>query len=260
MRDQKRLNMPYQLMVIAIFMQLFLIACGSAPIRKNPSLDLANVDKMIFTIEGNTPFLGINLPVANINKQVTDNLSAWNYQFANQGTTQHTHDLSISIGAMHYDATPAGFSFSSGNSDPRALDFQKATTIPLTCALMPKNNHQQRAELVMEVMAEEYTGTPVLSVTKEKIISRLTDDISTTCFNLLSHLNIKTKTDESTPSAITPSWIPKIRVEIESIPAKENSHTTKSTLAVPSNNSQQKKRIIIHNQGTPVIFKFGPDR
>jgi len=117
---------------------------------------------------------------------------------------------------------------------------------------MPKGQKIQRAELVMEVMSEEYKGSSIIPVSTAQMITRITDDISTTCYNLLSSLNIKTLQNESGIQVVKPSWIPKIRVEVETIP--ETNHSNKSAKSEP------KKRIIIHNQGTPIIFKFGHDR
>ena len=261
---QRHSTLSYQSLCFSVVFASFLAACSSTPARKGSPFDLSQVDKMQFTFEGNTQFLGMALPLQEMSREVTTNLSGWGYQFANQNSNQYTHDLSIRIGSIHYGSTPAGFSFSSGNSDPRALDFQKANTIPLTCALMPKAHQQQRAELTMEVMADEYKGTDMISVSQQHIISRLSDDISTTCFNLLSSLNIKTKVVESSHQIITPTWMPKIRVEIEDIPEKKTVTRVKNndTMSSTSKNNSiiPKKRIIIHNQGSPVIFKFGPDR
>jgi hypothetical protein len=189
-----------------------------------------------------------------MSKQVTNNLSEWGYQFTSPEANGYTHDISIHIGSIRLGATPTGFSFSAGNSDPRALDFQKATTYPLTCSLIPKGQTEQRAELVMEVMATEYKGSEMISVPKEKMISRLTDDISTTCFNLLSSLNVRTVYNKPNPNVIKHTWIPKIRVEIENIPDDTANKLNNARANEP------RKRMIIHNQGTPVIFKFGHDR
>ena len=43
----------------------------------------------------------------------------------------------------------------------------------------------------------------------------LIDDLSTVCFNLLSHLKIKTSIAKSSENKKTINWTPKIRVEIE---------------------------------------------
>lgn len=259
MCDQRRSNKCYKSLGLSLFFASFLISCSSTPSHKGSSFDLSQVNKMAFSFESNSEFLATALPQADISKKVTSNLSEWGYQFIGHGTSDYTHDLSIHIGSIRRGATPVGFSFSSGNPDPRALEFQKATILPLTCSLMPKGQSLQRADLVMEVMAEEYKGSNIVSVSEQQMISRLTDDISTTCFNLLDSLNIKTLQNESSSGAkiIRPTWVPKIRIEIENIAETDSPNKKLNNKKI---SPEPRKRIIIHNQGTPVIFKFGPDR
>lgn len=269
MRNQKPLTKLYNILCLSIFSSS-LISCSSIPERKGPSFDLSLVGKMNFVFEGNTRLINTELPKVEIRKNVISNLSEWGYQFSNQNTEKNTHNLAIHIGSIRQGSTPSGFSFSSGNSDPRALAFQKATILPLTCSLMPKGQEEQRAELVMEIMAEEYKGSGLISVSERQIITRITDDISTSCFNLLSNLNIKTVQSEANKNInnpkTKPTWIPKVRIEVENdieehLLQKNNKEDTKSIKAIPHKQSEEpRKRMIIHNQGNPIIFKFGPDR
>lgn len=258
MCDQRPLNKHYKSLGLSLFFAFFLISCSTTPSHKGTSFDLSRVTKMAFKFENNSNLLGNALPQANISKIVTSNLSEWGYQFIDQESNEYTHDLSIHIGSVRRGSTPVGFSFSSGNSDPRALEFQKATILPLTCSLMPKGQTLQRAELVMEVMAEEYKGSNIVTVSEQQTVSRITDDISTTCFNLLDSLKIKTVQNESGmgSNTIRPSWVPKIRIEIENIAETDNPNNSLNKKI----SSEPRKRMIIHNQGNPVIFKFGPDR
>lgn len=263
-----------------------LTACNTTPENKEPSFDPATVKNMAFKFENNTRFLGVTLPQAEIGKNVVNNLSEWGYQFVEQPSEEYTHDLSIHLGSISRGSTPPGFSFSSGNSNPRALDFQKATILPITCSLMPKGQQQQRAELVMEVLASEYKGNSVIAVSEENMIDNLTDDISTTCYNLLSSLHVQTLQKETPAKTIKPKWIPEIRIEIENeeevvdtktaIPVENNSSKVSNTAkekSTPKENQvietkskvkkikeAPRKRIVIHNQGSPVIFKFGHER
>jgi len=250
----------YKSLCLSFLVTFFVISCSSTPEHKGPTFDLSQVKKMAFKFEGHPKFLNNVLPEAEIRQTVSSNLSEWGYQFIDQESIEYSHDLAIHIGSPRHGSTPAGLSFSSGNSDPRALDFQKASVIPLTCSLMPKAQTSQRAELIMEVLAKEYKGTDILSVSEEKMIARITDDISTTCFNLLSSLNIKTLQNESGEKIISPSWMPKIRIEIENIPEDTTNNKTGTSRPNKAISAEPRKRIIIHNQGTPVIFKFGTDR
>lgn len=260
MSNQRPSTWLYASRCLFILIAFFLISCSSTPEHRGPSFDSSRVNRMVFRFESNTTLLNKALPQADINKTVVNNLTEWGYQFAGQQTNEYTHDLTIRIGSIHIGSTPSGLSFSTGNSNPRALDFQKATTLPLTCSLMPKGQKSQRAELVMEVMAEEYRGSNMMPVSEEKMLSRISDDISTTCFNLLSSLNVKTIQNESTTKVKTPTWMPKIYIEIENS-IETNSQFQKQEPKQKQNlNAEPRKRVIIHNQGNPVIFKFGPDR
>jgi len=250
----------YKPLFLSFLVSSFLISCSSTPEHKGSTFDLSQVKKMAFKFEGHPKFLNNALPEAEIRQAVISNLSEWGYQFVDQENNKYTHDLGIHIGSIRHGSTPTGLSFSSGNSDPRALNFQKATVIPLTCSLMPKQQKLQRAELVMEVLAEEYKGTKLLSVSQQKMISRIIDDISTTCFNLLSSLKVETLQNKPTGKTISPSWVPKIQVEIENIPENTTNNKTKINSSNKANKAEPRKRIIIHNQGSPVIFKFGTER
>jgi hypothetical protein len=88
------------------------------------------------------------------------------------------------------------------------------------------------------------------SISEEKLI----DHISTVCFNLLSELNWPDKAKNQLSSSIKPNWIPEVRIETITNPIAVEK-TDKSDKA-----SEEHKQIIIHNQGSPVIFSFGHER
>ena len=242
-----------------LIFSIFLTACAEVA-KKPPAFDTSLVDSMDFQFENNIRFNEISLPVEEMSKQVTINLQQWGYMFKPE---DYSHDLKISIGSINHSSTPFGLSYSAGNSNPRSLEFQKATTFPLTCSLMPKDQ-DHRAELVMDVIAESYTHT---SEQKDKIIEQLTDDISTVCYNLLSNLKIKTKELAAAEKKLEPTWIPEIRIEVEDEIENEANVTDEAVInqndqktTKINNKKETRKRIIIHNQGNPVIFKFGSDR
>lgn len=247
-----------------VTLSIFLTACAGVGSKEPVAFDTNLVESVAFQFENDTHFMGIPLPVEEISKQVSINLQEWGYIFK---TEEDTHDLKISIGEVSRSSTPFGLSFSAGNSNPRSLGFQKSTTFPLTCSLMPKGQ-EHRAELVMDVMAESYTAVFNKSKRTDEIVEQLTDDISTVCYNLLSGLNIKTKELASADKKLEPSWIPDVRIEVENgieneqvkeINGAVNSQDNKRT-SQSSSKKETRKRIIIHNKGTPIIFKFGTDR
>ncbi len=265
MRFYRGFNGLYKTLSFVI-LSVFFTACAEVGRKDTLSFDTRLVDSMVFQFENNTHFMDISLPVEGISKQVSINLQEWGYIFKPE---ENTHDLKISIGEVSRSSTPFGLSFNAGNSNPRSLDFQKSSTFPLTCSLMPKGQ-EHRAELVMDVMAESYTTVFNKSKQTDKIVEQLTDDISTVCYNLLSGLNIKTKELASAERKLEPTWIPEVRIEVENEIEIENKQVKVIKEAVNSQNNKQTskpsvkkeacKRIIIHNKGTPIIFKFGTDR
>jgi hypothetical protein len=131
----------------------------------------------------------------------------------------------------------------------------------------------------MEVEAGDYL---VYENKADKLSELLVDDLSTVCFNLLSNLKIKTQTSEVSENVTKPGWIPAIRVEEveddadEKIESKVEKASDTPTEEIQLNDEKlnevssekkrtlgkkkTRKRIIIHNQGSPVIFKFGHER
>ncbi|MCF6203503.1 MAG: hypothetical protein L3J59_07515 [Methylococcaceae bacterium] len=248
----------------SLLISVFITACADVE-KKTRAFDTSLVDSMTFQFESSPRFNNISLPVEAISKQVTSNLQQWGYDF---NPEDYSHDLKISMGSINRSSTPFGLSFNAGNSNPRSLDFQKASTFTLTCSLMPKGQ-DHRAEMIMDVMADSYTDLLNKAKGKNEIIEQLTDDISTVCYNLLSSLNIKTKKTGLIEESNHPTWIPEILIEVE----KEIKQETKTRVADDAivnkidkkisktqNKKETRKRIIIHNQGPPVIFKFGSDR
>ncbi len=230
--------------------------CTTLSDTKPAAFNPGAVNAMVFHLSDSSKQLRDSLDSAEIVRRVNTNLGEWGYPFASPESADYSHELSMEIGTIRHGSTPVGFSFSAGNSDPRALDFQKAEVLPLTCALTPKGQPEVRAELTMEVMADDYSR----SVEHSKLTDSLVNDISTACFNLLSSLNVKTVQPTGSDKTLAPSWIPEIRVETEPETANEASKTSSPLQSNKPASSPPRKRIIIHNQGNPVIFKFGHER
>ncbi|KAF3981764.1 MAG: hypothetical protein HFP81_05265 [Methylococcales symbiont of Hymedesmia sp. n. MRB-2018] len=227
------------------------------------------------------------LPKSEISTQVANNLAEWGYKIKADKTLDYSHVLSFEIGEIKQAATPAGFSFNLGNSNPRSVDFQKTDVLPMTCFITEKNQSEKSAKLDASVMANDYLPYAKQSSPDKKLISILTNDISTICFNLLSHLKIKTQVYEKNLYSAKPGWFPDIRVEVinDAEPELELKKTEKTNIdsdsetklktntnlkgtestsnikiEVKQNKKQPRKRIIIHNQGSPVTIKFGYER
>ncbi len=277
--------------IFTISVVLGSLGCSTVPDSNPHTFDPRQVESLKFSLQ-NTTAVGVNLPVSEIDTQVIDNLNDWGYIFASPDRP-YTHYLHAKIGRIKRGNAPVGFSYAIGNSNPRSPDFQTLDILPIGCSLAPKENPTDQAALTLEVMAEDYIDYSKDS-DKSKLSSELTNDISTACFNLLSRLRVKTAelpADEAGSSKRS-SWIPEIRIEVEEIPDtpevteqaapvtsgdiadQPDSQTTispaektdtSSPIKIETKKSPKKtgwgnKRIIIHNQGNPVIFQFGHER
>lgn len=215
---------------------------------------------------------------------VIGNLSQWRFPLHAENGQTYTHTMTVDIGEIKNAETPVGFSFSSGNSDPRAQGFQKANVIPIQCRLNDNANPEQEEQLEMTFSAPSASGN------SQKFQETLTDNISSVCFDLLDSLKfLPPPTATETASAISkPTWMPSVQVETVPIPQSQPTAetppaatspavpaasaaaaaktsatpvTTKPAATPPATEPQEtRKQLIIHNQGTPVIIKFGYDR
>ena len=227
--------------------------------------------------------------VNSLRASVINNLSQWRFPLKPENGQTYSHTLLVSVGESKLDQTPVGFSFTTGNSDPRAPGFQKADVIPVQCRLVDNANPKQEEQLEMTFSA------PSASATSQQLQETLTDHISSVCFDLLDSLKfLPPPTPAQAASTSKPSWIPSIQVETVTVPVAQpqpqpkvdsapavalpaattavKPKTTQPTpapaaaaaVATPATpepeQEETRKQLIIHNQGTPVIIKFGYDR
>jgi hypothetical protein len=240
------------------------IACTPDMVKKQQPLDLSAPGRIELQLEG----IDSSVPSAEIGQQVIKNLIEWGYPIGAKDNQPFSHILKATVSKIEHGNTPTGFSFSAGNSDPRAMDFQKADVLPISCQLTAIARPEQSGELNMDLMAS--------AADKQALASgKLADHISTVCFNLLRELNWP-ESNEPQPANrqenLKPSWMPEIRIETTEVPANPSTKTAPSIPAdkagvaveesvseVPAN-KDARKQIIIHNQGSPVIFQFGHER
>jgi len=197
------------------------------------------------------------------------------------------HLLAARVYSVRTGSTPAGFSMSFGDSDPRAQDFQRAEIVSISCALVNTQSSREEASFREDKPA--------------KGVEPLAGDIRAVCARLLAELGVTRKVAQNEPSGlIDPA--PAVRVEIvpaeeetaatpvpdtaedslesekppsqpsglnsapsENVPAPEPSPAsappTKSPVTVkPSTGNEGRKQVKIINPGNTVILEFGPDR
>jgi hypothetical protein len=246
-----------------------LTACSSPQVKSSLPLDLTNPSAIELAVDTDNP----NLQADTIKQQTRKNLADWAYPIAPGVALPVSHTMTVLIGTPAHGSTPTGFSFSMGNSDPRALDFQKTEVLPITCRLSSVKQTEQSAELNMGFSDSAVVGT-------SPDVKSLADHVSTVCFNLLKEVNwpVKAKSDESKSGGN--SWMPEIRIEQETEPvtgtkAKPTAYSfiKPPVDPAPKIQSEQESRsvtkeiikegrkvYIIHNQGNPITFKFGHER
>ncbi len=263
--------------LLPMLLTLLLSACTSTPIKNAEMFNTSEVKLIKLNIERvDAQTLGISTSAQELTAQIKKNLIEWGYPIESKDNDTYSHTLNVSVNPIEHQAsTPTGFSFSSGNSDPRAVDFQKTDVLPITCELSSIADPKQSAPLSMS-----FTANSRLWSNKQSRYSlssdKLVDHISTVCFNLLNDLKWPNKKQNLAIPSVTPSWIPEIRIETieeQSAPkalkpltndaskASQPAETSQAPKSVETSETKEgRKQIIIHNQGTPVIIKFGYER
>lgn len=280
---------------------LFISAgCSSTAEKQVDVLDPEQVNTMLFRVENASELFKSTLPKEKISSQVTVNLTESGYSLIKQENNAYSHDLTVQIGSVKHSSTPVGFSFNAGNSDPRALDFQKADVLPLTCSLMSRHQPEQHADLTMDFVAKRYLSDIAQSSEDNIVVEKLVNDMSTVCFNLLSNLQVKRQSTNQSNETVKSGWMPDI--EIRNVPESEpdtetatvtkiktesqsekTQNTTdipmeiiqpvktkqpveakkvevKKTVTVKSSKKESRKQLIINNKGSPLTIQFGHER
>lgn len=227
-----------------------LSACSPGLVKQRQAFDFSHAERIDLVIITHDPAA---LPVG-INQQILKNLAEWHYPVGTEVGKNFSHTLTATVSEVERGNTPTGFSFSAGNADPRALDYQKMDVLPINCALTSIANPEQMSELSMGFTASD---TDRRALDKAK----LTDHISTVCFNLLREVKWPlTKAATATPTKTQSSWMPEVQIETKETPAPTEKADGK---IMPESNavaSEPRKQVIIHNQGSPVILNFGHER
>lgn len=224
-------------------------ACSPSMVKQRQTFDFSHVERIDLVIITHDPEA---LPLG-INQQVLKNLAEWHYPVGTEAGKAFSHTLTATVSAVVRGNTPTGFSFSAGNTDPRALDYQKMEVLPINCALTSVANPEQISELSMGFTA---SASDRRALDKAK----LTDHISTVCFNLLREVKWPLTKAATAPTKTQASWMPEVQVETKETPAPTKQADGKIMPESHAVASEPRKEIIIHNQGSPVILNFGHER
>ncbi|MGH6820955.1 MAG: hypothetical protein ACREDU_08870, partial [Methylocella sp.] len=127
----------------------------------------------------------------------------------NSVVSAYGHLLTATVHPVRMGSTPAGFSISFGDPDPRARNFQRAELIPISCALLNTESAREEASLREDKPA--------------KGVEPLAGNIRAVCDKLLAELSVVRKVAKSKASGpIEPA--PAVRFEIA--PAEEETVAT----------------------------------
>jgi hypothetical protein len=225
-------------------------------------IDKASVRNIEFTLDDDgLDQFDIALNKTALAAQIAKNLADANFPINKASEKAFSHTLDAKVSRIEHQDTPSGFSFSIGDSDPRGEDFQKADVITVECTLTANKNARKTVKEIMEFSANRLKTLK----DKNKITDALTDYISAACYDLLEDLALDESSETQADGGVTvkrPRWMPNIRIEVqnETAPAASNAGTKMENPGNPVIPEEPRKKMIIHNQGTPVIIKFGHDR
>lgn len=177
-----------------------------------------SVTGILFRTEaGQLSSRGKSLDTKALAQTITRNLDTWGFPVSADPNAAHSHVMEPRVGEIVHDGnTPTGFSFSMGNSDPRALEFQKADVVTITCSLRgAKARSHENAYL-----KETFTADEVMKGGGKSLFDAYANHIATACFNLLSQLKIPRSKPDPVESTSTSSstWFPDVRIEVKDKP------------------------------------------
>jgi hypothetical protein len=260
-------SLQLKLLSFCSILLLCIAACATNSLKKQQAFDFSSPGRIELQIVANER----SASTGSISEEVSKNLTGWDYPIGAKEGGSFSHVLKATVGSVEYADTPTGFSFSSGNSDPRAMDFQKTFVLPITCQLSSIAHPEQSSELKLGFSTDEASKVFLGS-------DKLADHISTVCFNLLTELKWPKKIEKSTDTTTikTPSWMPEIRIETKEVPVAPVNKviTADDKKSSPRNSNdiegveaktiapttEHRKQIIIYNQGSPVILELGHER
>ena len=206
------------------------------------------------------------IDIFELEQRVSSHLAEWHYPMTTAHTEKSSHQLTATMGTIQLDVPPVGFSFSSGNSDPRSLNFQKARVLPITCELSSNSTPRQQAVLKTTVSAEDFLSNAYSASDK---LSKISNEISTVCFNLLSGLKLPTPSSANDTPLNKPRWLPNVSIEVKPVPALTSQSSPQVDTSVVNvepkppvlvEQNEERKQLIIHNQGSPLILELGHQR
>ncbi len=289
------LTIPKHTKILSV---LFLMHLGTSPVIASPhnSIDKNSITALDFSIASdNLDQFKTNVSTQELAPKVIKNLTEWHFPVKTTDS-HYTHSLEATLDSITHESTPVGFSFSSGNADPRSPEYQKADVLPITCTLKKAGS--------TEILLEHKLTFSVKSLFSDnshaQVVDKLVDQITTTCFNLLDELKIPSvQQAQQEVTTYKPAWLPSVQVVVKPVtkfaaktvtpeatektvtestptpadstktgapnPKKANTNTQTKTTPVKApettvEETETDKELIINNQGSPLILHMGHER
>ena len=287
---------------------LFLLSgCSQTPVIDNiQHLEADDINTIGFTLK--TPSHGkyqtSPAVTAAIATQISHRFSKAGYPInlfdreTSKTASPYSHRLEAVVENPRMTATQVGVTLDFGGSNPRAANFQKTLSAPIICTLRSLNNETPPISLKELKSIQTQLDTVHLTATgkQQKLQQFYTENIGSTCHNLLKRLGITPETtrqsSDSKAHSDAPSaepFMPAIRVETKYIKRNPTTHPQKreqssghshqhTTAETPTHHHQPTapspvkteiteptgdlfdKEVTIFNQGDTVILKFGYER
>jgi hypothetical protein len=120
------------------------------------------------------------------------------------------------VGPVARKSVPPGLSFSLGDSDVRAPEFQKADVQGISCLLSAWNALGEAVRLSGYFAVEKGFGELLVGKPERESAAFYMGRIGVVCLNLLSELKIERPKAKAVGAA--PAWAPEVRIEVRNKP------------------------------------------
>lgn len=272
---------------------LIITGCASGPKLSSNAVkfDFTQVESIVFKLDAlpdNESGLSDSEWTQTVSTEISDRFADAGFPVANQinaGPGSGTHRLLASVEETRMTEIQPGLTFDFGNSNPRAANFQKTLSAPISCTIQSLLDPEQEVTLKeLKSIASPLDKVGLSQQQKDQKLRRFyIENIGSTCHNLLKKLAVK-PTSAPKPGVVeADTFMPSIRIETKyktdeekidaGVPAGDQASESVSETAsdqedsFPTITTEEKDvkdwrdaEITIFNQGDTVILEFGPHR
>ncbi len=246
---------------------LLISGCASIPEPSEPiNFDYNAIETIEFKLQPLPESKGVSNNTEwteTISTEISQRFAEAGYPVHNsltQKTEPTTHTLNAQVEESKTTQTQPGFSLDFGNSNPRAVNFQKTLSAPINCSLTSTKDPSQSISL------KELKSVPNpfenIGSNRQKINRKLTrfyvENIGSTCHNLLNKIRTKQPAIAKSTKKSADTFSPSIRIETKYKTdnnkkiKKQAVQETGDIIATPSNNTPVK------TGNSPIVIDNAP--